>query len=65
MNKISLVVSDVDGTLVTPDKQLTDAAVRAVELLRGEGIEFTINSSSPANPTTVVPLVNPLRRTCP
>lgn len=27
--------------------------------------EFTINSSSPTNPTTVVTLVNPLRRTCP
>ena len=27
--------------------------------------EFTINSSSPVNPTTVVTLVNPLRRTCP
>ena len=24
MNAISLVISDVDGTLVTPDKQLTD-----------------------------------------
>ena len=47
MNEISLVVSDVDGTLVTPDKRLTDAAVRAVELLRGEGIDFTVNSSRP------------------
>ena len=27
--------------------------------------EFTINSSSPINPTTVVTLVNPLRRVCP
>jgi len=27
--------------------------------------EFTVNSSSPVNPTTVVTLVNPLRRTCP
>lgn len=27
--------------------------------------EFTINSSSPTNPTTVVRLVNPLTRTCP
>jgi hypothetical protein len=27
--------------------------------------EFTINSSSPVSPTTVVTLVNPLRRTCP
>jgi len=27
--------------------------------------EFTINSSSPTNPTTVVTLVNPLNRRCP
>jgi hypothetical protein len=27
--------------------------------------EFTINSSSPSNPTTVVTLVNPLGRRCP
>jgi hypothetical protein len=27
--------------------------------------EFTINSSSATNPTTVVPLINPLRRRCP
>jgi hydroxymethylpyrimidine pyrophosphatase-like HAD family hydrolase len=30
--RISLVISDVDGTLVTPDKRLTDASVRAVRL---------------------------------
>jgi hydroxymethylpyrimidine pyrophosphatase-like HAD family hydrolase len=35
---ISLVISDVDGTLVTPDKQLTDATVRAVRLLREKKI---------------------------
>jgi Cof subfamily protein (haloacid dehalogenase superfamily) len=44
---ISLVISDVDGTLVTPDKRLTDPAVRAVRSLREKGIGFTINSSRP------------------
>ena len=29
MNRIALVVSDVDGTLVTHDKRLTDRARRA------------------------------------
>src|SRR5262249_57284387 len=53
-----LVVSDVDGTLVTPDKRLTDAAVRAVELLRGEGIDFTVNSSRP--PLGLRMLIEPL-----
>jgi len=58
VNEISLVVSDVDGTLVTPDKRLTDAAARAVELLRGEGIDFTVNSSRP--PIGLRMLIEPL-----
>jgi HAD superfamily hydrolase (TIGR01484 family) len=58
VNEISLVVSDVDGTLVTPDKQLTDAAVRAVELLRGEGVDFIVNSSRP--PIGLRMLIEPL-----
>jgi hydroxymethylpyrimidine pyrophosphatase-like HAD family hydrolase len=58
MTEVSLVVSDVDGTVVTPDKQLTDAAVRAVELLRGEGIDFTVNSSRP--PIGLRMLIEPL-----
>jgi Cof subfamily protein (haloacid dehalogenase superfamily) len=44
---VSLVVSDVDGTLVTPDKQLTDASIRAVHLLHQRGIGFTVVSSRP------------------
>ena len=58
MTEISLVVSDVDGTLVTPEKRLTDAAVRAVQLLREEGIDFTINSSRP--PIGLRMLIEPL-----
>jgi Cof subfamily protein (haloacid dehalogenase superfamily) len=48
MTRIALVVSDVDGTLVTKDKTLTDAAKRAVQRLKDAGIGFTITSSRPA-----------------
>jgi Cof subfamily protein (haloacid dehalogenase superfamily) len=47
MTRIELVVSDVDGTLVTKDKTLTDAAKSAVRRLRDAGIGFTITSSRP------------------
>ena len=36
MTRIALVVSDVDGTLVTGDKTLTDAARAATRRLRDE-----------------------------
>jgi Cof subfamily protein (haloacid dehalogenase superfamily) len=45
--KISAVVSDVDGTLVTDDKQLTPRARQAVAKLHARGILFTIISSRP------------------
>lgn len=44
---IALVVSDVDGTLVTTDKRLTPAAVEAVRRLGAAGIGFTLASSRP------------------
>ena len=47
MKRISLVVSDVDGTLLTKDKVLTDGAKAAVRKLREAGIGFTIVSSRP------------------
>src|SRR3981189_2717523 len=47
MTRIALVVSDVDGTLLTKDKTLTDGAKRAVRRLREAGIGFTITSSRP------------------
>jgi Cof subfamily protein (haloacid dehalogenase superfamily) len=47
MTRIALVVSDVDGTLVTHDKRLTDRAKQAVRRLREAGIGFTIVSSRP------------------
>jgi hypothetical protein len=48
MTRIALVVSDVDGTLLTHDKVLTEAAKAAVEKLRAAGIAFTITSSRPS-----------------
>jgi Cof subfamily protein (haloacid dehalogenase superfamily) len=47
MTRISLVVSDCDGTLLTKDKVLTDGAKAAVRKLHEAGIGFTIVSSRP------------------
>ena len=44
---IALVISDVDGTLVTSDKRLTPATHAAVRRLAQAGIGFTIASSRP------------------
>jgi Cof subfamily protein (haloacid dehalogenase superfamily) len=59
VKRISLVISDVDGTLVTPNKTLTDASVRAVRLLHERGIGFSVVSSRP--PMGMRMLVGPLR----
>src|ERR1700740_2766692 len=45
--KISLVLADVDGTLVTEQKVLTEQAQNAVSALRGAGIRFAITSGRP------------------
>jgi Cof subfamily protein (haloacid dehalogenase superfamily) len=47
MTRVALVVSDVDGTLLTKDKTLTEAAKAAVQRLHHAGIGFTITSSRP------------------
>jgi Cof subfamily protein (haloacid dehalogenase superfamily) len=47
MTRIALVVSDVDGTLLTKDKTLTEATIDAVRRLHAAGIGFTITSSRP------------------
>ena len=44
---IRLLVSDVDGTLVNKQKQLTPATIAAVARLRDAGIGFTIISARP------------------
>jgi Cof subfamily protein (haloacid dehalogenase superfamily) len=45
--KISLLLADVDGTLVTKEKILTDRAIAAVSKLKQAGIRFTITSGRP------------------
>jgi hypothetical protein len=63
VREILLVISDVDGTLVTPDKRLTDATVGAARRLHERGIDFTVNSSRP--PIGLRMLVEPLSLTLP
>ena len=45
--RIALLLSDVDGTLVTSDKTLTDGSKRAVGSLHAAGIRFAVTSSRP------------------
>ena len=45
--KISLVLSDVDGTLVTEEKVLTEDARAAVRRLLDAGIRFAVTSGRP------------------
>jgi Cof subfamily protein (haloacid dehalogenase superfamily) len=56
--KISLVLADVDGTLVTKDKILTTRAQNAVSALRSAGIRFAITSGRP--PLGMAMLFDPL-----
>lgn len=55
---IRLLLSDVDGTLVTNDKVLTEAAKAVVGDLRRAGIAFAITSSRP--PRGLRMLIEPL-----
>jgi Cof subfamily protein (haloacid dehalogenase superfamily) len=63
MTRIALVVSDVDGTLLTKNKTLTEDAQRAVRQLRQAGIGFTIVSSRPSLGMRF--LIEPLQITLP
>jgi Cof subfamily protein (haloacid dehalogenase superfamily) len=47
MSRIKLVITDVDGTLVTTEKALRPSAVAAVRRLHDAGIGFTFCSSRP------------------
>jgi hypothetical protein len=47
MTRIALIVSDVDGTLVTKEKVMTDATKDAVRRIGDAGIGFTVVSSRP------------------
>jgi Cof subfamily protein (haloacid dehalogenase superfamily) len=46
--QVRLVVSDIDGTLVTPDKTLTPAALAAARRLHAAGVGLSLVSSRPA-----------------
>ena len=61
--KISLLISVVDGTLVTPDKTLTPRALAAVRALAGAGIIFAVTSARPARGLAM--LVAPLALSTP
>ncbi len=57
-SKISLVLADVDGTLVTAEKVLTSRAMAAVTALHTAGIDFAITSGRP--PRGMSMLIDPL-----
>jgi Cof subfamily protein (haloacid dehalogenase superfamily) len=44
-SRIRLLVSDIDGTLITPDKELTPATLAAAAKLRAAGITLCLASS--------------------
>jgi Cof subfamily protein (haloacid dehalogenase superfamily) len=58
VSAIRLFLADVDGTLVTRQKQLTDAAIAAVGELRAAGVLFAITSGRP--PRGMAMLIEPL-----
>ena len=60
---IFAVLADVDGTLVTKNKILTERAIEAVSRLRERGVVFTICSGR--SPRGLRMLVEPLQLTTP
>jgi Cof subfamily protein (haloacid dehalogenase superfamily) len=60
---IKLLLADVDGTLVTREKVLTERARAAVGQMRAAGIEFAITSGRP--PRGMQMLIEPLALTTP
>lgn len=59
MTDIALLLADVDGTLVTHDKVLTERAIAAVRKLGERGIRFAITSGRP--PAGMRMLFEPLK----
>ena len=62
-SSIAVLLADVDGTLVTKEKVITDRAAQAVKRMREAGIIFTITSGRP--PRGMRMLVEPLGLTMP
>jgi hypothetical protein len=60
---VRLLLADVDGTLVTQDKVLTERAVAAVHALGEAGVAFAVTSGRP--PKGMAMLIEPLGLTTP
>jgi Cof subfamily protein (haloacid dehalogenase superfamily) len=56
---VRLVIADVDGTLVTQEKILTERAIQSVMALRAAGINFAVTSGRP--PRGMAMLIDPLK----
>jgi hypothetical protein len=63
MPKIKLFLADVDGTLVTEDKILTERAIAAVADLEKNGVRFAMTSGRP--PRGMEMLIEPLKLSTP
>jgi Cof subfamily protein (haloacid dehalogenase superfamily) len=55
---VRLLLADVDGTLVTPEKALTVRAIAAVRKLKAKGVLFAVTSGRP--PRGMAMLIEPL-----
>jgi Cof subfamily protein (haloacid dehalogenase superfamily) len=60
---VKLLLADVDGTLVTQEKKLTDKAIDAVHRLHDAGVIFAITSGRP--PRGMAMLIEPLQLSTP
>ncbi len=60
---IEVLLADIDGTLVTKEKVITERAIAAVRHLREKGVMFTVTSGRP--PRGMQMMVKPLGLTMP
>jgi Cof subfamily protein (haloacid dehalogenase superfamily) len=58
MSDVTLVISDIDGTLITSNHEVTDDTRHAAKLLLENGIKLSLASSRP--PRAVVPIADQL-----
>ena len=63
LHPIALVISDIDGTLITSNHEVTEATKAAAAKLYEHGIELALASSRP--PRSIVPLADALKLTGP
>jgi Cof subfamily protein (haloacid dehalogenase superfamily) len=55
---IALVISDIDGTLITSNHELTEATLAVARMLYGKGIHLSLASSRP--PRSILPFAKAL-----